>query len=141
MKQGSGHRGVEQFLDLGSKNNFIALDVQPVRVGMGKEGERAYYNVPDIEYMSKKFGMSDPMMGTKPVIEQTPIGRITDLGERDKALRGATERMMYDRPDAAYLAKWGLKRGAGAGALGVPAAYGLLDDDEQRRRRGGLLAY
>ena len=141
MKQGSGYPGVEQFLDLGSKNNFIALDVQPVRVGMGKEGYRAYYNLSDVEDMPTQFGMIPRSIKTSPVIEQTPLGYSDSPQTRDDFLRQATEKMMYEKPDSAYLTKWGLKRGAAAGALGAPAAYGLLDDDEQRRRRGGLLAY
>ena len=142
MKQGSGYPGVEQFLDMGSKNNFIALDVQPLRIGMGREGRRAYYNTPDIESMSKEFGMPESIMKTKPVIEQTPLGRFAKITDRDKALRGATERMMYERPDSAYLRRWGLKRAAGAGAVGAPVGAGLLSDDERKRKRGaGLLAY
>ena len=140
MKQGSGYPGVEQFLDMGSKNNFIALDVSPLRVGRGNEGYRAYYNPTDVGRMTEKFGMSKPSIPTKPVIEQTPLGYRTTPKTRDDFLRSATERMMYERPDSAYLRRWGLKRAAGAGAIGAPVAAGLLSDDERKRKRG-LLAY
>lgn len=143
MKQGTGVPIAEQILDVGSKHHFIAMDVQPLRVGMGREGYRAYYNPVDLENMVKEFGMSPATMRTRSVLDQTPMGVGTKLSVRDKALREATERMMYARPDASYLTKWGLKRGALAGGGSAAAyGYGMLDDEEeQRRRRGGLLAY
>jgi hypothetical protein len=77
-------------------------------------------------------------MGTRSV-KQTIPGTVP---EKDIRIRRAAEKMMYDRPDAAYLRRWGAKRAAGAGAIGAPVGAGLLSDDERKRKRGaGLLAY
>ena len=141
MKQGSGLKFLEDALDMGSKYNFMAMDIVPISKRWIHEQIKKGEAVPAHMAVKSDIKAQEKSMlhglGT-PRVQETIPGT---LKEKDLRMREATERMMYDRPDAAYLAKWGMKRGAGAGALGAPAAYGLLDDDEQRRRKRGLLAY
>ena len=160
MKQGSGLKFLEDALDMGSQYNFMAMDIVPISKRWIKESTKKSKlkkrkKKSDLPYLTHWKGIPEKtiparmgiksdataqtksMLGTPRVADSIP----GTLKEKDLRMREATERMMYDRPDAAYLAKWGMKRGAGAGVLGAPAAYGLLDDDEQRRRQRGLLAY
>jgi len=141
MKQGSGLRLLEDALDMGSQYNFMAMDIVPISKRWIHEQIKKGDVIP--AHMGIK---SDIKAQEKSMLHGLGTPRVQDvipgtLKEKDLRMREAAERMMYDRPDKAYLTKWGTKRLAGAGALGAPAAYGLLDDDEQRRRRGGLLAY
>jgi len=128
MKQGSGIPGLEQALEAGRKYNFMAVDIVPMKRIRTKSGN-----------MKILTGEDTPSgMGTRSVKQTIP----GTTSEKDIRIRRAAEKMMYDRPDAAYLRRWGAKRAAGAGAIGAPVAAGLLSDDERKRKRGaGLLAY
>jgi len=128
MKQGSGMPGLEQALETGSKYNFMAIDITPMKRIRTKDGNMKILTGEDVP----------SGMGTRSV-KQTIPGTVP---EKDIRIRRAAEKMMYDRPDAAYLRRWGAKRAAGAGAIGAPVGAGLLSDDERKRKRGaGLLAY
>jgi hypothetical protein len=128
MKQGSGMPGLEQALEAGRKYNFMAVDITPVRKIRDSSGEIAI----------RSGAKAKTELGTRSV-KQTIPGTVP---EKDIRIRRAAEKMMYDRPDAAYLRRWGAKRAAGAGAIGAPVGAGLLSDDERKRKRGaGLLAY
>ena len=163
MKQGSGLKFLEDALDMGSQYNFMAMDIVPInkrwiQESIKKSKLKKRRKKSDLPYLTHWKGIPEQTVPARFGIKSDETARLQSmkhglrtprvqdvipgsLKEKDLRMREAAERMMYDRPDRAYLTKWGLKRGAGAGALGTPAVAGLLDDDEQRRRRGGLLAY
>jgi hypothetical protein len=132
MKQGSGSPLMEKIFDIGSKNDFIAMDASPFKLG-AEAGKYTKAGVLEAGGIPKATS----------VIEQTPIkSHIPVDPARTEAIAGATEKMTkYSPSTREYLEKM-LSRTQGAAAdINKLQQMGLLQQDDKKKRREGLLAY
>jgi len=128
MKQGSGSEGLEGFLDLGSKNNFIAMDTVPFRIGKKKKPN-------DKGVLKGKLHYGDKKGSASPVINQTPDPSSEILSpQRVEDLTEMTEGLINYKPT---IREYGSQIQDRAADISLLSKGGVLDDED--RDRSGML--
>lgn len=128
MKQGSGSEGLEAFLDLGSKNNFIAMDTVPFRIAKEKKPNKHGVLEGKLNYKDKKGGANS-------VINQTPDPSPEILSpQRVEDLTEMTEGLINYKPT---IREYGSQIQDRAADISLLSKGGVLDDED--RDRSGML--